>query len=43
MINTGYTELKLATVFIPGYLAEENYNRCLDVAKARSAWRPTAT
>ncbi|MGE5604356.1 MAG: cupin domain-containing protein [Bacteroidota bacterium] len=37
MINTGYQELKLATVFIPGYLAKDNYNRCLDAAKAAKA------
>ena len=34
MINTGYTQMKLATVFIPAYTARENYNRCLEAAKA---------
>jgi len=34
MINTGYTQMKLATVFIPAYSAQENYNRCLEAAKA---------
>ncbi len=33
MVNTGYEPLKLATVFIPGYTAEENYNRCVEAAK----------
>jgi mannose-6-phosphate isomerase-like protein (cupin superfamily) len=33
MINTGDETLKLATVFIPGYTAQENYSRCLDAAK----------
>ena len=34
MINTGYEQLKLATVFIPPITAEFNYNRCLEAAKA---------
>lgn len=34
MVNTGYETLKLATVFIPAYTAEENYARCLEAAKA---------
>jgi mannose-6-phosphate isomerase-like protein (cupin superfamily) len=33
MINTGPETLKLATVFVPGYTAEFNYNRCLEAAK----------
>jgi mannose-6-phosphate isomerase-like protein (cupin superfamily) len=33
MINTGYEQLKLATVFIPAYNAVDNYNRCLDAAE----------
>jgi mannose-6-phosphate isomerase-like protein (cupin superfamily) len=33
MINTGYEQLKLATVFIPPYTASENYNRCLEAAE----------
>lgn len=37
MINTGYSPLKLATVFIPAYTAEENYRRCLDAAEAARA------
>lgn len=37
MINTGDAPLKLATVFVPGFKASENYNRCLDAAKAESA------
>jgi len=32
-INTGYVPLKLATVFIPPYMASENYKRCLEAAK----------
>lgn len=34
MVNTGYETLKLATVFVPAYTAEENYARCLAAAKA---------
>ena len=34
MINTGAETLKLATVFVPGYTAEFNYNRCLKAAEA---------
>jgi oxalate decarboxylase/phosphoglucose isomerase-like protein (cupin superfamily) len=34
MINTGPETLKLATVFVPGYTAEFNYNRCLEAAEA---------
>ncbi|KUO67817.1 MAG: hypothetical protein APF77_12285 [Clostridia bacterium BRH_c25] len=34
MINTGYETLKLATVFLPAYTAEENYSRCMEAAKA---------
>ncbi len=33
MINTGYEQLKLATVFIPAYNAVDNYKRCLDAAE----------
>jgi mannose-6-phosphate isomerase-like protein (cupin superfamily) len=33
MINTGDETLKLATVFVPGYPVQVNYNRCLDAAK----------
>ncbi len=33
MVNTGYAPLKLITVFIPGYTADENYNRCVDAAR----------
>lgn len=33
MKNTGSEELKLATVFVPPYTAEENYSRCIDAAK----------
>ena len=33
VINTGYEQLKLATVFLPGYTAKENYDRCLEAAK----------
>jgi mannose-6-phosphate isomerase-like protein (cupin superfamily) len=32
--NTGAEILKLATVFVPAYYAEENYQRCLDAAVA---------
>lgn len=31
--NTGAETLKLATVFIPAYTAEDNYKRCLEAAK----------
>ena len=34
IINTGADVLKLATVFVPGYTADENYKRCLDAAQA---------
>ena len=34
IINTGADALKLATVFVPGYTAGENYKRCLDAAQA---------
>ncbi len=34
IINTGYEEIKLATVFIPPYTAKENYSRCHDAAIA---------
>jgi mannose-6-phosphate isomerase-like protein (cupin superfamily) len=33
MKNTSPETLKLATVFVPGYTAEYNYNRCLEAAK----------
>lgn len=34
IINTGSQPLKLATVFVPAYTAEENYARCLHAAEA---------
>jgi mannose-6-phosphate isomerase-like protein (cupin superfamily) len=34
IVNTGYEPIKLATVFVPAYKADENYKRCLDAAKA---------
>jgi len=34
--NTGAETLKLATVFVPAYTAEDAHNRCLDAAKAAS-------
>jgi mannose-6-phosphate isomerase-like protein (cupin superfamily) len=34
MINTGDTPLKLATVFVPAYTADQNYNRCVKAAEA---------
>lgn len=34
IVNSGAETLKLATVFVPAYKAEENYQRCLDAAKA---------
>lgn len=37
MVNTGYETLKLATVFLPAYTAEENYARCVEAAKAAAA------
>lgn len=33
MRNTGAETLKLLTVFIPAYTAEENYRRCLEAAR----------
>lgn len=33
IVNTGDETLKLATVFIPPYTAQENYDRCLNAAK----------
>ena len=33
IVNTGDDTLKLATVFIPPYLAQENYDRCVNAAK----------
>lgn len=32
MKNTGTETLKLATVFVPAYTAESNYQRCMDAA-----------
>lgn len=32
--NTGTEPLKLATVFVPGISAEDNYRRCLDAVAA---------
>ncbi len=32
IINTGYEQIKLATVFIPPYLAKDNYDRCREAA-----------
>ncbi len=34
IVNTGPETLKLATVFIPPYTAKQNYDRCLNAAKA---------
>ena len=34
IVNTGADGLKLATVFVPGFPAEDNYRRCLDAANA---------
>lgn len=34
MINTGSETLKLQTVFLPAYTAEENYGRCMKAAEA---------
>jgi mannose-6-phosphate isomerase-like protein (cupin superfamily) len=36
IINTGADPLKLATVFVPAYHAEQNYARCLNAAKSES-------
>ncbi len=36
MVNTGSEELKLATVFVPAYDADQNYKRCLDAAKPQN-------
>jgi len=33
MKNGGAETLKLATVFVPGYTADYNYNRCLEAAR----------
>jgi mannose-6-phosphate isomerase-like protein (cupin superfamily) len=35
--NTGTAPLKMATVFVPGIRAEDNYRRCLDAAAAGAA------
>jgi len=35
IVNTGGRELKLVTVFVPGYTAAENYKRCLEAALPR--------
>ncbi len=40
IINTGYQQLKLATVFVPAYTAEENYGRCIKAAEAASRRQP---
>jgi mannose-6-phosphate isomerase-like protein (cupin superfamily) len=37
MINQGDVPLKLATVFVPAYSANDNYKRCLDAAEAGAA------
>lgn len=37
MTNTGEVPLKLATIFVPAYKADENYKRCLDAAQAEAA------
>jgi mannose-6-phosphate isomerase-like protein (cupin superfamily) len=34
MINTGDIPLKLATIFVPAYTADQNYNRCVQAAEA---------
>jgi mannose-6-phosphate isomerase-like protein (cupin superfamily) len=34
IINTGGQPLKLATVFVPAYTAEQNYARCMRAAEA---------
>jgi mannose-6-phosphate isomerase-like protein (cupin superfamily) len=34
IINTGPQPLKLATVFVPPYTAQQNYDRCLQAAAA---------
>lgn len=34
LTNTGAGQLKLATVFVPGIRAEDNYRRCLQAAGA---------
>jgi mannose-6-phosphate isomerase-like protein (cupin superfamily) len=39
LINTGDVPLKLATVFVPAYTANQNYKRCLDAAQAEAAKR----
>lgn len=31
--NTGPESIKLATVFVPAYLAKDNYERCLEAAR----------
>ncbi len=41
IINAGYTPLKLATVFVPGYTAEENYARCVNAAEAARGQQST--
>ncbi len=39
IINRGYEQIKLATVFIPAYTAKENYTRCKDAAIAAKSKR----
>jgi mannose-6-phosphate isomerase-like protein (cupin superfamily) len=39
IINTGYEQLKLATVFIPAYKAADLTSRCVDAANS-AASRP---
>lgn len=35
IVNTGDESMKLATVFVPPYTAKENYDRCVEAAKAQ--------
>lgn len=37
VINTGEETLKLATVFVPGFNSQENFDRCLNAAKEQKA------
>lgn len=40
IVNTGYQPLKLATVFVPAFTAEENYARCVKAAEAAAGLVP---
>lgn len=37
IVNTGYQPLKLATVFVPAFTAQDNYARCVKAAQAAAS------